>query len=336
MERRGSRLSRRELVLGAGAAGLLVGCGRLPGQRQSPAKIPRIGVLNPGSPARHAAQYAAFLQRLRELGYVEGQNIILETRYADDQLARRPVLVDELVSLPVDVLVANSAVLARPAQQATTTIPIVVITGDPVGGGLVASFAHPGGNITGLSNVAPELAGKRLELLKQAVPGVGRVAVIWNQADQTMGVEFGETHLAAELLGVQLQSLPVREQPELERAYEAAVNSGAEAVVLITDQFITGNRPELVALSAQRRLPTISGDREFPGAGGLMAYGPNLSELWSRAASYVDKILKGTKPADLPVERPMRFDFVVNLKTAQALGITFPHEILLQVTEVIQ
>jgi len=236
----------------------------------------------------------------------------------------------------VDVIVANSAVVARAAQLATSTIPIVVITGDPVGAGFVASYGHPGGNITGLSNIAPELAGKRLELLKEAVPSITRVAVIWNQADQTMGVEFGETLLGAEGLGVQLQSLAVREQSDLERAYEAAANGGADAIVVIADQFITGNRPQLVALSAQSRLPTISGDRDFPRAGGLMAYGPNMRELYSHAAYYVDKILKGAKPGDLPVERPMTFDFVVNLKTARELGITIPPEIMLQVTEVIQ
>jgi putative ABC transport system substrate-binding protein len=336
-------LSRRQFVAGAGVVGvgaaglgLLAGCGRLPGQAPAPAKTARIGVVYPGEPARHAAQYEALRQRLRELGYVEGENIILETRYADGQFARLPELLDELVSLPVDVIVASSSVVARPAQQATTTIPIVVVTGDPVGIGLVASYAHPGGNITGVSNIAPELSGKRLELLKEAVPSITRVAVIWNQADQTMGVEFGETLLGAEVLGVQGQSFAVREQDDLARAYAAAVTGGAEAIVVIADQFIAGSRSQLVALSAQSRLPTISGDRDFAQAGGLMAYGPNMRELQSRAAYYVDKILKGAKPANLPIERPMTFDFVVNLKTAQALGITFPNEVMLQVTEVIQ
>ncbi len=278
----------------------------------------------------------AFREKLSELGYIEGQNITIEARYADGQFARLPELVGDLLRLPVDVIVANSAVVARPAAQATSTVPIVVMTGDPVGGGLVASYAHPGRNVTGLSNIAPELAGKRLELLKGAVPGITRVAIIWNQADQTMGVEFGETQVAADALGVQIQSLPVREQSDLAPAYDAAVTGGADGIVVIADQFIVGSRSRLVALSAQSRLPTISGDKHFAEAGGLLAYGPNMRELYSRAASFVDKILRGAKPADLPVERPMTFDFVVNFKTAQALGIIFPDEIMLQVTEVIQ
>jgi putative tryptophan/tyrosine transport system substrate-binding protein len=331
------RWSRRQLVQGVVAVGLalVAGCGRLPGQAP-PAKLHRIAVLHPGSSTRHASQDETFQQRLRELGYVEGQNITIDVRHADDQFARLPELVSESLSHPVDVIVANSAVVARVVQQAAPTIPIVVITGDPVGAGLVASYAHPGRNITGLSNIAPELAGKRLELLKEAVPGITRVAAIWNEADRTMATEFGETLLSTEKLGVQLQSLPVREPSDLERAYEAATDRGADAIVLISDQFLTGQRRQLVALSAHSRLPTISGDRAFPGAGGLMAYGPNMSELYARAAYYVDKILKGANPADLPVERPMRFDFVINAKTAQALGLTIPPHVLLQATEVIQ
>jgi len=250
-------VSRRWFVQGLSVTGLalLAGCGRLPGQAPTPARMYRIAMLHPGSSSRHASADEGLQQSLRELGYVQGQNIIVEVRYVDGQLARLPELVGEVLSLPVDVIVANSAVVARAAQQATTTIPIVVVTGDPVRAGFVASYGHPGGNITGLSNIAPELASKRLELLKEAVPAITHVAVIWNQADQTMGVEFGETLLAAEVLGVQLQSLPVREQSDLARAYEAAAHGGADAIVLIADQFIAGNRPQLVGLSAQSRMP---------------------------------------------------------------------------------
>ncbi|SRR5579884_489598 len=333
-----SGLSRRQFVQSAAVAGigLVAGCGRLPGQAAAPPPMHRIGVLFPGSPSVQGSWYEDFRHALRDLGHVEGQNTTLEVRYAEGQSARLPELVGELLAAPVDVIVANSLVVARVVKPATTTIPIVVITGDPVGAGLVSSYAHPGGNITGLSNIAPELAAKRLELLKEAVPGITRVAVIWNQADQTMALEFGETIRAAEELGVELQSLAAREQSGLERAYDAAVAGGADGIVVIADEFIVRSRSQIVALSARSRLPTISGDRDFAQAGGLMAYGPNRRELEYGAAYLVDKILKGAKPADLPIERPMRFDFVVNLKTAQELGITFPQETMMQVTEVIQ
>ena len=307
-----------------------------PAAAQQPQRVPRIGFLEPSGSATASPRLQSFRQGLHELGYVEGKTIAIEYRSAEgkpDQLAE---LAAELVRLKVDIIFALGSPAIAAAKNATQTIPVVMSGGDPIRSGLVASLARPGGNITGLSNFSPDLAGKRLELLKEAVPSITRVAVIWNQADQTMGVEFGETLLGAEGLGVQLQSLAVREQSDLERAYEAAANGGADAIVVIADQFITGNRPQLVALSAQSRLPTISGDRDFPRAGGLMAYGPNMRELYSHAAYYVDKILKGAKPGDLPVERPMTFDFVVNLKTARELGITIPPEIMLQVTEVIQ
>jgi putative ABC transport system substrate-binding protein len=338
MDYQGSRLSRRQLMLGAAAMGLLGGCGRLPWQAAPPAKIPRVGWFNFGSPSPSGSspQYEAFQEGLREWGYLEGHNLTVEARYAEGQSERVPDLVAELVRLQPDVIVLANTPAARTAKSLTSTIPLVICAvGDPVGTGLVASYAHPGRNLTGLTNIALELSGKRLQLLQEAVPSAVRVAAIWNAADQAMAREFGETQVAAETLGIELHSLGVRERGDLEGAYEAATAWHADAIVLIADLFITQSRIPLVALSAQSRLPTISGDGGFAEAGGLMAYGPNLLQEYRRAAYYVDRILKGAKPADLPVEQPMTFDFVVNMRTAQALGITFPNEIMLQVTEVI-
>jgi putative ABC transport system substrate-binding protein len=341
MDRRGSRLSRRVFVLGAAGLGLLAGCGRLPwqGQAEQSAKTYRIGWLTPESrsPTGSSPLYEALQGGLRELGYLGGQNLTVDARYTEGQSERAPALVAELISLQPEVIVVIGTPMARAAQTATSTIPIVFSNvGDPVGIGLVGSYAHPDGNLTGLTNIAPELSGKRLQLLTEAVPGTVRVAAIWNAADPSMAREFGATQVATDSLGVELNSIGVRERADLAGAYEAARAWGAQGIVLITDRLLTLSRDPLVALSAQSGLPTISGDAGFAAAGGLMAYGPDPVKQQRRAAYYVDRILKGTKPADLPVERPMTFDFVVNLKTAQALGITFPHEILLQVTEVIQ
>jgi putative ABC transport system substrate-binding protein len=212
----------------------------------------------------------------------------------------------------------------------------MALSNDPVRTGLVSSLARPGSNITGLSNIAPQLAGKRLQLLKETVPGATRVAAIWNVADGSMALEYGETGLAAEALGISVEPLSVREPADLERAYEAAIRERVDAVVIIADGFTVRHRARFVEVAAQSGLPTISGDRDYAGAGGLMAYGPNAAGLFHRAAYYVDRILKGTSPADLPVEQPMTFDFVINLRTAQALGLTIPPHVLLQATEVIQ
>ena len=341
MERHESRLSRRYLVLGAGAAGLglLARCGRLPWQAQEPqmAKVYRIGYLAPNSAEVSAAMVEGFQRGLRELGYLEGQNIVLEGRWADGQLDRLPALAAQLVQLPVDVIVTPAYPATVAARAATTTIPIVFFAdADPVGTQVVASLAHPGGNVTGLSNMAASLAGKRLELLKETLPEAVRVAAIWNTADAAMARQYGETLAAAEALGVELQSMGIRTPDDLDRAYQAAVVRRLDAMVLIQDPLITRSRDRLVELSTKSGLPTISGDYTFAAAGGLMSYGPNLVRQAQRAAYFVDRILKGAKPADLPVEQPMTFDFVVNLKTAQALGITFPNEIMLQVTEVIE
>jgi putative tryptophan/tyrosine transport system substrate-binding protein len=342
-EHRELSVSRRQLVQAAGALGLglLVACGRLPGQAapESPAKIYRIGWVTPESrsPTGASPLYEALQSGLRELGYREGHNLTVDARYAEGQTERVPALVAELITLQPDVMVVIGTPMARAAQSATSTVPIVFSNvGDPVGIGLVGSYAHPDANLTGITNIAPELSGRRLQLLTEAVPGTARVAAIWNVADPSMAQEFSATQVAAEALGVDLHSIGVRERADLAGAYEAAATWGAQGIVLITDRLLTLSREPLVALSAQSGLPTISGDAGFPAASGLMAYGPDPVKQQRRAAYYVDRILKGAKPADLPVERPMTFDFVVNMKAAQAGGLTIPQHVLLQATEVIQ
>ncbi len=333
--------SRREFARGGvvllGGA-LLARCGRLPFQAQPSRKVPKIGFLSGGAPGPSAALVDAFQEGLRDLGYVEGQTIISEYRYAEGQAGRLPDLAAELVDLPVDLIVtAGGEPAARAAKGRTSTIPIVMaVSNDPVGTGLVASIAHPGANVTGLSNIGPELAGKRLQLLKEAYPSASRVAAIWNSVDGGMALEYGETLVGAEVLGIEVQSLAVREPGDLERVFGALSSSGIDALVVIADGFTIGNRAQLVELAAKSQLPTISGDRAYAAAGGLMSYGPSYPEMYRRAAYYVDRILKGAKPTDLPVEQPMRFDFAINLRTAQALGLTIPQHVLLQATEVIR
>jgi putative tryptophan/tyrosine transport system substrate-binding protein len=336
---RGLHLSRRQFVQGASVAGLglLAGCGRWPGQAPPPAKVYRIGYFSSQSLAAAGPRIEAFEQGLRELGWIEGQNFTLERRLADGQAERLPDLAAELVQLQPDVVVTTGDPAARAIAKATSTIPIVFAShADPVGTKLVANFAHPGGNVTGVSEMAPELAGKRLELLKQAVPVLARVGAIWNGGDQAMAREYGETLVGAEAEGVELQNLTVRTPDELDRAYQTAVAEQLDGIVVILDPLIVQSRNRLVELSTRSGLPTISADSGFAAAGGLMAYGPNLVRQTQRAAYYVDRILKGAGPADLPVEQPTTFDFVINLQTAQALGLTIPQHVLLQATEVIQ
>ncbi|HEY7067397.1 MAG TPA: ABC transporter substrate-binding protein [Chloroflexota bacterium] len=331
--------SRRRFVQGAGVAGLglLVGCGRLPFQTQPAAKVYRVGYLSPQGLAITEPRLSALHEGLRELGWIEGQNVIIERRLAEGKADRLPVLAAELVRVQPDVLVTHGEAATKAVRGVTDTIPIVFANhADPVGTRLVASFAHPGGNVTGVSEMAPELAGKRLELLKDAVPTLTRVGAIFNVGEQSMVREYGETLIGAEAGGMELVNLGVRLPEDLERAYQTAVEARLEGIVVIVDPLITRNRDRLVDLSTKSSLPTISGDSTFAAAGGLMAYGPDLTRQARRAAYYVDRILKGAKPADLPVEQPTTFDFVINLKTAQALGLTIPQHVLLQATEVIQ
>jgi putative ABC transport system substrate-binding protein len=326
------RLSRRRVVQGAGLAGveLLAGCGPLRFQRTDTVRVPRVGFLSLN--AFDAASQEAFRQHLRTLGYVDGQTVVIEYRSAEGQDERSPALAAELVALPVDVIVAQGLAVARAVSAVTSTVPIVFAgVSDPVGSGLVASLARPGGNLTGLSAFATELSGKRLQLLKDTLPTLARVVVL--AAHTTSPTQVHETEVAASALGLQLRLLEVRGPDDLEPAFEAAAAAQAEGLVVLLGAPLVAVSSRIADLAIARHLPSIAPDRRFTDVGGLMSYGPNLAEMWQRAAVYVDKILKGAKPADLPVEQPRELDFVINLKTAQALGVTIPQHVLLQATE---
>jgi len=304
----------------------------LAAEAQPRSTVPRIGILTPAAEAS-TPLWEAFRHGLRDLGYVEGTTIVLEYRFAAGQNERLPVLAAELVQLPVDLIVTNSGAGAHAAKDATTTIPIVMATsGDLV----VASLARPGGNITGLTLMAPDLGGKRLELLKEALPHVSRVAVLQNAGDPRRQDALREIEAAARVLGLQLHTLTVRHPDELASVFAAMTSEGAEALLVPGDAVLWDHRTRVVALAAQYHLPAVYDAREYADAGGLMTYGPSVPDSYRRAAVYVDKILKGTKPADLPVERPVKFEFVINLKTAKALGVTIPPALLFQADEVIQ
>ena len=304
---------------------------------QVPAKVPRVGYVFARVSSEDQYLWDAARQGLRELGYVEGQNIALEIRWAEGRHERLPELVAELVRLKVDALVVATTPGALAAKSATQTIPVVMVAaGDPVGSGLVASLARPGGNLTGLSLMLPELQGKRLQLLKEVLPRVSRVAVLTNPGNPIHGTFWKETQVAARKLGVQLQSLEVRGPEDFQGAFAAATRARAGALFTFDDPLTSGYRTRIVALAAKSRLPAMYGFREFPDAGGLMSYGTNFPDQFRRTATFVDKILKGRKPADLPVEQPTRFEFVINMKTAKALGIKFPASIMVRADQVIQ
>jgi putative ABC transport system substrate-binding protein len=303
-------------------------------------KIPRIGFLglNPGA---NPHLIEAFRQGLRDLGYVEGRNVVIEYRSAEGKLERLPALAAELVALKVDVLVTGGGTpTALAAKQATKTLPIVFTSAaDPVTDGLVTSLARPGGNITGSSNFTPELVGKCLEHLKQAVPGASRAAVLWQpraSAERTDRDMLKAADVAARALGVRLQFAEAREPADIDKAFSDMTRARADALTVWGNAMLVGERRRLVNLAAKHRLPAVYSLREFVDAGGLMAYGPELADLFRRAATYVNKILKGAKPADLPVEQPTKFELVINLKTAKALGLTIPPSLLGRADAVIQ
>ncbi len=305
-----------------------------PSHAQPGAKMPRIGILTPVFDPYPPLE--AFPQGLRDLGYVEGQSIALEYRFAEGKVERLPALAAELVRLKVDIILAEGDDAVRAVQHASGTIPIVFLTGtDPVGEGFVASLARPGGNTTGVYFNAPELMGKRLELLKAAVPGVIRVAYLWRAAPNS-APQLHETERAARALGVQLHPVEVREPYPFDEAFATMAEAHADALIMQpSPQFFT-RRTQIVDLAVKMRLPGIFEGREFVEAGGLMAYGNSVPAVFYRAATYVDKILKGAKPTDLPVEQPTKYELVINLKTAKALGLTIPPTVLFQADEVIQ
>jgi putative ABC transport system substrate-binding protein len=307
----------------------------LTAKAQQPAKIYRIGLLGAISPSAYAPFIEAFRQGLRDLGYVEGKNIVIDSRWAEGRYERLPDLAAELVRLKVDVIVTHGPPASRAAKEATTTTPIVMaLVGDAVATGLVASLARPGGNITGSSFFLPELSAKRLELLKEAIPGVTRVAVFVNPGNPTFPPALKAMELTAGSSGVELQQVKVRAANEIEGAFAAMAKRRAHALVVIEDALFSAHARRIAELATKSRLPTM-GFTEYAEAGGLMSYGVNRSDLWRRAAVFVDKILKGAKPADLPVEQPTRFELVINLKTAKALGLTIPPSIMVRADQVI-
>ncbi|MBI4012956.1 MAG: ABC transporter substrate-binding protein [Candidatus Rokubacteria bacterium] len=304
---------------------------------QSPAKVPRIGFLSPFSPSTTAVWHQAFRQGLRDLGWVEGTSIRIEYRYSEGQNDRLPRLAAELVHLNVDLIVVSTSTDGVAAKNASRTIPIVMASAaDPIASGLVESLARPGGNVTGLSSIAPEMAGKRLALLKEIVPTLARVAVFWNPAGTTSRLSWNELQVPARELGVQLHSLELRRSGDFIKAFDDAVRTRAGAVAIMPDPLFAGNLKQLADLAAKRRLPSVFHLREFVEVGGLMAYGVDRSDMFRRAATYVDKILKGARPADLPVEQPTKFELVISLKTAKALGLTIPQSMLLRADDAIQ
>ena len=328
-------IDRRAFLAGA----IAFSAAPLAAEAQQAAKIARIGYLT-GNLATSLHLQEAFRQGLRDLGYVEGRNVVIEYRSAEGKYERLPALAADLVALKVDVIVVTSTPAALAAKQATRTIPIVLAwAADPVGSGLVTSLARPGGNITGLSFLVPELVGKRLELLKQAVPGVTRVAALWHPGDAPERTEkdmLKEADVAARALGVRLQVVEARGPEDFDRAFSDMTRARADAVTVQSTNIFFIERRRLVDLAAKNRLPAMYLTREFVDAGGLMAYGPNVADLFRRAATYVDKILKGTKPGDLPVEQPTKFELVINLKTAKALGLTIPQSLLGRADQIVQ
>jgi putative tryptophan/tyrosine transport system substrate-binding protein len=305
------------------------------GEARQPAKIPKIGWL--GARSASAPAREVFLREFRELGYVEGKNIAFEYRYAEGKLDQLPALVDELIQLKVGVLLAHSTPAAVAAKNATKTIPIVFYSGsDPVAAGLVDSFARPGENITGFTTISAILAGKRLELLKETVPKLTRVAALWNPRDASSEQSWKESQLAARELGLQIHSKEVSSSNQFENAFKGAIQAGSAALALLGSPFFYSNQKQIVALAAKHRLPAIYANKEFVDSGGLMSYGVDEAEPYRRLASITDKVLKGRKPADLPVEQPKKFDFIINLQAAKQIGLTIPPNVLARADKVIK
>jgi len=317
------------LYLGLGAM-LFALC--VSAQAQQPKKVPRIGYLSSGSPSTNLGYLQAFLQGLRELGYVEGKNVLIEYKWAEGRFERMPELAEELVRLKVDIIIAPNSAIARAAKKATSTIPIVMANaGNPFGEGLVANLAHPGGNVTGLTNLSQELSGKRLELLKQIFPTLVRAAVLSTPPGRGQERrDVKELLAAATFLKLQLQILEVRIDDEFEKAFEDAAKARATALVVTSEPsgLLLRNRKQIVELSSKNRLPAMYPQLIYVNIGGLMSYAANELEMYRRAATYVDKILKGAKPAELPVEQPTKFEFIINLKAAKQIDLPFPPNVL--------
>ncbi len=323
-------MDRRAFIAGS------VGLGLAPGMAWAQQRrIPTIGVLRPGTPPDPLIE--ALLQGLRDHGHVEGRNIRLEYRWAEGMQERLGALAADLVRLPVDIITTWSTPAALAAKSLTTAIPIVFAgVGDPVRTGLVASLARPGANVTGVSTLAEELSGKRLELLRETVPKVGRVAMVWNSTNPSMVFRARETQMAADKLGVVIQSFGVHELNDFDQVFAAMTRQHPDAVLTLVDPFTTAHRQRIVDFAAAQRMVAVYEVRQFVEAGGLMSYGPSLSALQQRVALFIDKILRGAKPADLPVEQPTKFELVINLKTAKTLGLTIPQSVLQRADQVIE
>jgi putative tryptophan/tyrosine transport system substrate-binding protein len=324
---------RRKLLVALGASALAVPFGSFAQQGE----VHRLGLLSPFSPSVSAPFYQAFRLGLRGLGWVEGKNIVIEYRYAEGKNDRLPDLAAELVRLKVDIIVTSINPDALAAKNATRTIPIVMAAaGDPVTNGLVESLARPGGNITGLSQIAVELGAKRLALLKEMVPGLSRVAVLWNPQTDISALAWKEIQLPAQQLGIELQSLEVWSANDFDMAFEAASRARVGALAIMPGPVFRANLKQIANLAAKNHLPSIYNIRDFAEDGGLVTYGPDRADLFRRAAIFVDKILKGAKPADLPVEQATKFELVINMKTARSLGITIPQTVLARASRVIE
>jgi putative ABC transport system substrate-binding protein len=326
-------MQRRTFVALVGGAAALPFVARA----QQRATVPRIGYLFSFTPAEGRHLWEACLRGLRELGYSEGQNIAVEPRFADGRHERLPALAEDLVRRKVDVIVSAATPASHAAKAATSTIPIVIVgVGEPVKAGLVASLARPGGNVTGLSLLTPELSGKRMELLREFVPKVARVGVLKNPENPVSAIFLEETQTAARNLGIELQSSNARNIAEIEQAFEQAAARRDDAIIVFDDPVLWSHRAKFVELAAAHRIPAMYGYRDFVDGGGLISYGPDRPDQYRRTAIFVDKIIKGAKPADLPVEQPTKFDLIFNRKTAKALGLEVPTSLLLRADEIVE
>jgi putative ABC transport system substrate-binding protein len=310
----------------------------LAGEAQQGGKVYRIGLLDYAAPdPARQVWWNAFRQQMRDLGYVEGQNVTFEPRWAQGDAKRLPKLAAELVGLNVDLIVTGGQNAALAAKRATATIPIVTATGtDPVALGLAASLRQPGGNVTGMTSISSELASKRLELLRIVAPRASRIAILWDERNPASRLSVDGTEVAAKPAGLTIHSVPVRSRAEIEAAFATLVRDRAGALIIVPSPAIFSHRRQLVELAAKHRLPTVVGSREYVEAGGLASYGPDYPDQFRRAAGHVDKILKGAKPGDLPIEQPTKFELVINLKTAKALGLTIPPSLLQRADQVIE
>jgi putative ABC transport system substrate-binding protein len=328
-----NQLGRREFItlLGGAAAWPLAA------QAQQTRQVYRIGFMGNSTAALEANLVGPFRDALRELGYQEGRNISIEYRWAEGKYERFPALAAELIAQKVDVIVTAGTPATLAVKAATTSVPLVMVAvGDPVGTGIVASLGRPGGNITGLSSIAPELEGKRLELLRELIPNLSHVAVLWNPVNPFHVTSLKQARVAAELLRMRVQSVEVRASEEIDGALAAIASERPGALLILADRVFLHNRKRLMDFATQNRIPGVYAYRELVEAGGLMSFGPNYADMHRRAATYVDKILKGTKPADLPVQQPTKFELFVNVKAAKALGLTIPESFLLRADEVIE